>query len=79
MVVNTENFIIAKEKRMSKKGNEYGIITIIDNSNSTLTVNCLVENMEMFERIPVLKKCNMILNIGLGKYRNITVNDVRIA
>ena len=76
MLVYAENLVIAKDKRTSKKGNVYGVITVIDNTTPTQTINCLVEDLTLFEKIEPLTKCNMTLDVGFGKYRNVVLKDI---
>ena len=74
MVVQINTIIVGKELKVSKKdNNQYGIVTFMDGTN---TVNSLVRDIELYNKIKLLVPQDVLLEINLGKYVNVELKDV---
>jgi hypothetical protein len=64
--------VVAKESKVNKNGEPYGVISIMDNSN---VLNLVTKDHALFNDVEVFKKYEVKLDIVLGKYTQVKIVD----
>ena len=77
--MKTEKFqtmVVAKEAKVNKEGQPYGVVTIMDGSNP---LNIVTKDDVLYNSVEVFKVHDVVLDIKFGKYPKAEFLSIEVA
>lgn len=71
MVITLDTIIVGKEKKVSQKGNKYGIVSFMDGTNP---IRAMIKDLNLYEKIISFEQAEIMLNVDL-RYAKAEVVD----